>query len=538
MSLYKILLVDDEEEVRTGIMRKILWEELGFQVAGDAENGEDALEKIGLLEPDMVMTDIKMPYMDGLTLAQRIRQQRMDIEIVMFSGFDEFEYAKQAIRLNVMEYILKPVNVEELTAILKKLKLKLDKKMADKRDVDLLRLNYQRMMPVLKEHFFTDLIHGKMELGEIEEGLEAYAPELRGMNRWVAASVQIEIPRSTSREDLATLHREKELIPISVQQILSENLEHHYAYSFFRTSMGICIICGLGKEDMPSGLVEVLNAVCKECTRVLEVSVTIGVGEPCAELERIQSSYLESREAMGYRASIGGSIAICIGDVEMVQREYLQFDERSEGALLNALKFGTKEGILQTVESLIGKMEYSKAHLRERQVYIISIINTIMEFAQKYNLYTKAVFQNNNDYLEFLSEFNNMENAGNRLTEICLAINCGMNEERNDAEKNIIRDAKDYIIENFPKPELSVEMLCTHLHISQAYFSTVFKKETGQSYVNYLTELRLNKAIELLNKTEDKTYVIASKVGYTEPNYFSYVFKKKFGVSPSKYRGK
>ena len=118
MDLYRIILVDDEEEVRKSIIRKIDWQSVGFTVVGDAENGEDALEKIENLEPDVVLTDIRMPYMDGLTLAEKIRQKYPSMKIVIFSGYDDFEYAKRAIKLNVTEYILKPVNVEELTAIL------------------------------------------------------------------------------------------------------------------------------------------------------------------------------------------------------------------------------------------------------------------------------------------------------------------------------------------------------------------------------------------------------------------------------------
>lgn len=139
MELYRIILVDDEEEVRKSIIRKIDWEAVGFSVVGDAENGEDALEKIEALEPDVVLTDIRMPYMDGLTLAERIRQKYPSMKIVIFSGFDDFEYAKKAIKLNVTEYILKPVNVEELTAILKRIRGNLDEEIELKRNVDRLR---------------------------------------------------------------------------------------------------------------------------------------------------------------------------------------------------------------------------------------------------------------------------------------------------------------------------------------------------------------------------------------------------------------
>ncbi len=126
MGLYRIMLVDDEEEVRKAMIRNMNWERLGFTVAGDAENGEDALEKLEQLEPDVVMTDIRMPYMDGLTLIARIRERYPFIKILIFSGYDDFEYAKQAIKFNVTEYILKPVNGEELAEILKRVRLNLD----------------------------------------------------------------------------------------------------------------------------------------------------------------------------------------------------------------------------------------------------------------------------------------------------------------------------------------------------------------------------------------------------------------------------
>ena len=168
MNPYKIMLVDDEEEVRTSIIRKIDWQDAGFEVIGDAENGKEALEKIEQNEPDVVLTDIRMPYMDGLEMAENIRQRYPSIKIVIFSGFDEFEYAKKAIKLNVIEYILKPVNVEELTAILKKIK-----------KISMRRSSRSGMLPCFGKvisrvfrrsgTFLNDLIHGGMEEAQIEE---------------------------------------------------------------------------------------------------------------------------------------------------------------------------------------------------------------------------------------------------------------------------------------------------------------------------------------------------------------------------------
>ena len=152
---YKILLVDDEAEVRTSIIRKIDWSAVGFQVVGDAENGVDALEKIEQLEPDVVLTDIRMPYMDGLEMAERLREIHPSIKVVLFSGFDDFEYAQKAIKLNIIEYILKPVNAEEMMEILLRIKGTLDEEIQRLRDLTNLQESFRKNLPILREKFLT-----------------------------------------------------------------------------------------------------------------------------------------------------------------------------------------------------------------------------------------------------------------------------------------------------------------------------------------------------------------------------------------------
>lgn len=539
MDYYKILIVDDEEEVRTSIIRKIPWEELGYQVAGDAENGEDALEKARILEPDLILTDIKMPYMDGLTLAERIKEERSSTQIVLFSGFDEFEYAKQAIRLHVMEYILKPVNVEELTEILRKLKVKMDENIAEKRDVEALRRDYQAMLPVVKEHFLADLVHGKLDTDAIWDGFARFGlcdRETAAGWKWLAASVLIEMPKADGGIQELSLHAEKELIPFSVQKLLEEKLTDRIAHLDFMSTYGPCLICAMKNEREFTTLIGLFDQVCRDCRKILELNVTIGVGEPYGQPEALCESCQESKDALGYRATIGSGTVIYINDVEAVHDTYLEFDAQSEGALIGAIKFGGRSDIVREVEKLIAKMEQAKVHTSQHQIYLISIINCLMQLIQKYELDIYTVWGKDTDYLDVISHLITAESMQNFLINTCVAISENIHVERDNSVKNTIREAESYIMDHYANPDLSVEMICEHLHISPAYFSTIFKREVGRNYVNYITEIRLDKAVELLNKTDDKTYVIAAKVGYQEPNYFSYVFKKQFGMSPSKYR--
>ena len=545
MDLYRIILVDDEEEVRKSIIRKIDWTAVGFAVVGDAENGEDALEKIENLEPDVVLTDIRMPYMDGLTLAERIRQKYPSMKIVIFSGYDDFEYAKQAIKLNVTEYILKPVNVEELTAILKRIKTNLDEEIEQKRNVNLLRENYKRSLPILREQFLKDLISRPMDGETVQTLLREYDIPLAGAKKWIAIAVELELEQELTQEEAPLpLHEEKNLIPISVMQILSENLKPSYRFSLLSFSGSadakIAGIAAIDENNSQTEPINILGDICKEIRKTLKVPVTIGIGHSAQKLENISRSFQSALDALGYRSVVGTGSTIYINDVEPGIGGKLQFGSEEESALIQAIKFGPEEKIRETVRGIVDRMNEARVHARQQQAYILSVANCMIQLIQQYDLNMEEIFAEDPlgpDPFTVIQSMLNRENFSRWLYQTALKINSALSRERDYAARQVIEKAKQYIMDNYQDPGLSVEQICRYLHMSPAYFSTMFKKATGQTYIAYLTEVRLNKAVELLNMTDEKTYVIASQVGYQEQNYFSYVFKKRFGVSPTKFRG-
>lgn len=533
MSLYRIMLVDDEEEVRKGIIRKIDWEHLGFEVVGDAENGEDALEKIEQLEPDVVMTDIRMPYMDGLMLTARIRQKYPSVKVLIFSGYDDFEYAQQAIKLNVTEYILKPVNVEELSEILDRVRENLNEEIEQRRNVNLLRDSYRSSLPILRELFLNDMVRGTADAGQMEPKLKEYGIDILGARKLLVAVIDMEQEEQTA-ERILTLHQE--LIPISVKQLVEDNLKEYCRFSIFNSTAGLTLVLAVDDHNTQTGLIDLLSDICKESKRILEVSITIGVGQSCTDLEQIGKSYQSAVDALGYRAIVGGGKPIYINDVEPVSRGRLQMTSQEESELIAAVKFGPKEKIETVISRLMNRMEDAKVHLRQHQLYMMSIVNCMTRLMQQYDLNPGEMFNTQEQYKDILTAIQRRDEFENWMTAVACRMNQVLNQERDNTTKKVIVEAKQYIQDHYQNPELSVEMICRELHMSPAYFSTMFKKETGQTYIGYLTEIRLGKAVELLNETDDKTYVIAEKVGYQEQNYFSYVFKKRFGVSPTKYR--
>lgn len=535
MTYYRIMLVDDEEEVRSSIIRKMNWEQLGFQMVGDAENGEDALEKIEQLEPDVVMTDIRMPYMDGLTLTERIHQKYPSMKVLIFSGFDDFEYAKQAIKLNVTEYILKPVNVEELSEILERVRANLDDEIEQRRNVNLLRESYRKSLPIIREVYLNDLVSGEIDETVMESRLQEYEVDILNAQKWLVAVIDVERPELENTGNLS-LHRERELIPISVRQIVESQLQDYCRGAVFNAHSQITLIAAIDEGKTQTGLIDLLGDICRECKKVLEVTITIGVGYSCNQLNQAGKAYQSAMDALGYKEIVGTGKTIYINDVEPVSRGKLLLDSKEEAGLVAAIKFGPPEKIEDAVYAIVGKMGDAKVHMRQYQVYLLSVMNCMTRLAQQYDLGLDELFDQEQNYTLWIDSMQKPEDLAAWMIRIGCRMNEAMNEDRDNTAKRVIYEAKKYIEEHYQDSTLSVEMICRHLHMSPAYFSTIFKKETGQAYIAYLTELRLQKAVELLTETDDKTYVIAAKVGYQEQNYFSYVFKKRFGVSPTKFR--
>ena len=526
---YKILLVDDEAEVRTSIIRKIDWSAVDFQVVGDAENGVDALEKIEQLEPDVVLTDIRMPYMDGLEMAERLREIHPSIKVVLFSGFDDFEYAQKAIKLNIIEYILKPVNAEEMMEILLRIKGTLDEEIQRLRDLTNLQESFRKNLPILREKFLSNLVKGNVGKEDIPVLMEEYGLSLLEGNRWVAAKVM-------AQEMDNAAWNSWNLLAVSVQRLLEDRFQDFGNYSCFQRPSGICVIAAMEDEKELMQLTTFFRELCKEVKKILNCTLIVGIGRVVESIENISHSYAEAREAVAYSRTAGE--VVFISDVEPQKDTLLHLDEKDEKELSYVLKFGDEEMIQSCVESISGRMRQTKTMQSGFQAYIIDILSVILRVVQKNGLEENIVFGKYADYNGVLTGIRDSADMQDWLCEVCFAISGKLYRERVGTTQTLIEKAKKYIGENYANSALSLEMVCGYLHISTAYFSTIFKKEVGESYISYLTAIRMEKAAELLKETDERTYQIAAKVGYDEPNYFGYVFKKKFGVSPNKFRGK
>ncbi|MEG1004540.1 response regulator [Clostridium sp.] len=531
MDLYKVLIVDDEEEIRQGIIRKIDWEKYGFKIVGDAENGKDALEKLEKLQPDIVMTDIKMPFMNGLELGEKIKEIMPWTKIIIFSGSDELEYAHRAIKINAYEYVLKPINSIELIEVIKKLKIKMDEELDEKKNVEKLYKYYKRSLPVLKEKFLVGTIEGRIK--EELWGEEGKRVGVEFTEEFYAVGV---IHTDNLEDEKEIEIAEEDLIDISIKQIIDEVMGEYCNYVSFIYSRTIVVISNFNNKENIFNFIKGLNEVCKISERITEKSVSAGVGQIATDYSQIRLSYKMARNAMHYRMVLGTGRAIYIDDVEPDNSVQLQFDENDERELLNAIKIKSNEEIKKSISKFFIKAEKLLLPYNQYKIYLIQITTSLLKLVQAYNLNIEEAFGKEFNCYSHIDNFNSMDRAQEWFIEKGIKINCLIKRERLDTSKLLVEKAKEYVDSNYSDSEISVEKLCGHLHVSPTYFSTIFKRETGENFINYLTTVRLDAAVNLLNTTDYKSYIIAQNVGYPEPNYFSYVFKKRFGVSPSKYR--
>ncbi len=536
MSLYKILLVDDEEEIRKGIINKIKWEELGFCVVGEAENGMEALDIIDKTMPDIVFTDIKMPFMDGIKLAENIKYRFPTTKVIILSGFDDFEYAQVAIKLGVMRYILKPINSIEMKEILKELKALLDQEILAMSNIENLKANYEKSLPLLKERFLNHWISEYIAEEVIDESIKSFNLKLNAGHLIVAV---IRPDDFIKEVDDSTFAKNKSLLKIAIFNICEEIAENKSLGSAFMKLNEIVLVMPLDEgesaktsEQLFLGLDQIRITVQK----YLNTTVTIGVGTVCTSKPLLYKSFEDALAALDYTVIVGSNKIIYIEDIEPAHYVDISFNESDERTLLGAIRVGDPRQIEEIIDTLVGKIEGVTLALKDYQLYILDIISGILKLKRTMALDLSSLFNKEDNFLTLINNFKTKEEIKEWLHHLCLMISKEISIKRNTNKNELIERAKDYIKQNYSDEELSAEKLCNYLHISTNYFSALFKKETKLTFTSYLTLIRIDKAKELLRTTELKAFDIGNKVGYSEGHYFSYVFKKTTGISPTEYR--
>lgn len=537
--MFKVVIIDDEVLARVGIKSMINWEEVGCEVTGDADNGESGLELIKKVKPDIVITDIKMPVMNGLELIEKVKAEFKDIKFIVLSGYEEFNLVKQAMKLGAEEYLIKlDLDPQVLMTTVKTVSQKISEEMLDKNEQNKLQAHLNRNKQVLIEEFFKKLI-GKLIISKTDlyDSLKYLGIEMNE-ERLCAAVITAKNNKNGERyvkkEDI-------ELFDFYVINITEEISNDYFKSYVVRTEPGyFSIIFSVDGytdrkqykekiEKMSSRLIEMLY-------KYVGIEISIGISNLHKGYFELGKANDEGVEASEHNFFVGLGKVIFYSDISFKNETQTNINiQNYRNEMLKALDL-KDIGMIETVfDNITGVFKNGKVNKGQAYDLCYQIVYAISETVKSKNDFLNGAIENDKSLYENVSKNSTLPEMIDLMGNLKDAI-CTFLSSREDIDNNVrlVNAAKKYINENYAK-DLTLNDVAAALNISHCYFSTLFKNIAGVNFVDYMTGVKMNHAQKLLSEGDYKIYEIAKMLGYENAYYFSRVFKKVVGMTPSEF---
>ena len=528
--MYKLLIVEDEYIIRKGLRKTIPWQKIGYEVVGEAEDGQKAFEKISEVQPDVVLTDIRMPNLDGIELLREIKAKHPAIKVVLLSGYEDFKYAKSGISLGAEDYILKLMLDSDLQPALIKVKEKLDKEREKEASI---RKVYDERENLHCNILFNGIINDTIREKELLESCTSTGVDFINGHFCVAFFYVDFLNKDLDNEDFK--------IVLDYQDIfnLSEIFELLQNDSFLLRRGKDVVVVHYGKDDISQRVGETWQRIVHRIRSKINdknLFIHIGIGDEVIGWQGIGKSHAQARKSVLINATKENSINVTsIHDVSKQSQE--QAISAGDGTeLLRLLVSGDKQAVYNKLDAMM-KSTNLKANKESFRYFILEFIAIGIFKLREMGL------SEINQAISIIDISNKMQNAISLrdMREIFLiwlneAISIISEIKKRPVEQSV-QKAIEYL-ENHFNERLTLENVSNHVYLSPTYFSTVFKKHTGQSFKNYLAELRMEKAREFL-KNGYMVNETAMLIGYSDVKHFGKMFKKhNDGLNPSEYRSR
>lgn len=509
--MYNVLLADDEKLDLEGMRTFIPWKDLNMEVVAGVMNGFEAIKVLDTKKIDILVTDVRMPNMTGLELARRALEISEDIKIIFVSGYQDFSYVKQALSLNAVEYVLKPMDDQELIDILIKVRKDLDQKRVREN-------TYWQMVPIVKNELLLQLLEGPIN----EKTIVTLNVEY-GMNRcgWPGYAAVLEIDDlSWKQEDKGRIEQEE------MQQVIS-----------ICQKLGIRHICKLSKARL-AVLIEysgdTLQQIMDQVNKENHFSITAGVGELCYSISELSSSYRQAVEALDLKMFYGKGKIIGHGEVRMAEKEDMKYLDDKLESLLQAMSKYELVRVHDELDDLfkIAKSLKSKFTLLNYALYIVMKLDN---YLQRTNENVFHLLGMELDHYEIMMQFETISDIHIWLRRRVYEISETLQANKNKKNWKFIQQMIEYMKARTHET-ITLRDLAEQFSLSPNYLGVIFKEETGKNFSEYFIQLRMEKSCELLKATNLKIYEIADQVGYNHLPYFSRQFKETYSMTPLEYR--
>ncbi|MDR6882519.1 response regulator [Bacillus sp. 3255] len=527
----KVMLVDDEILIRETIRECIHWEQEGFIYCGDAPDGEMALTLIEQLRPDIIITDIMMPFMNGLELSAIVRERYPEVIIIILTGHEDFGYARTALRMGVHDYCLKPIRALDLVQLLRNASELIDKEREIKASIDKLRQSELEKIEVSREKLLNDLCSGFVTTIEAIQLGATLSLDLQARYYVVVIS------------DVRTVE-DKPILDAGVASQIEDNLigqfqkalDRKELLQFKRSRTEICwLIKGETLEQIQFELEifkEILN-MNNERIPSASVSIAVGIGSVQERLMNIHLSFLEAVEDMHWRRLSSQNRVTLWESISGSMEQYVFLDR---AWFVNFLKIGSPSQLssfLEEYASALAGIDWTSSPIG---YYILNDL-TLEVFRSAKDMYRHwdAPEDTLQQLQQILKTVRSTEDAIHYLTSLTNQF-WSWRSQTNDRYGDMLRSVKEYIHANYNNDTFSLQDAAEHVKVSSSHLSKVFSQETGRTFIEYLTHYRIRKAMELFKTTSYKSFEIAFLVGYNDSHYFSTLFKRITGMTTKEFK--
>ena len=518
---YKVFFVEDEDVTREGIRDTVDWRANGFEFCGEASDGETALPMLQALNPDVLITDIKMPFVDGLQLSRFVRERMPWVKIVILSGHDEFAYAQRAIELGVAEYLLKPITVRMVHQVLQKIGTQLDEERRAQGQLRELQAQMEDSVAVLRERLLLRLLVGAISAAEAIEKSVPLKLDLVARSYSVAV-LKLDPGDPTDALDFAEHHR--------VQQWVIELVEHDPDAFLIQKDWDELVL--VLKGNAPDLVDEARDVLLQNVERRLATAgyrLIVGIGPTRSRLAELCESFVEALIALQKQAA-----GLPQRAVSVPKHELLRINQE-------AIETYLRSGDADQVESFFDKhlRPHSEAALRSpllKNYICVGLIAAAARVIQEWGGDPTEVVPELDALEATLTAITSMAELRRTSLQILNRVLAFRDAQNRHPHVRLIQQARTHIDQNYADPDLSLHTIATLVGLSPSHFSVVFGQVMNQTFRDYLTDVRIQRAKELLRTTTLTINDIAYRVGYSAPHYFSHVFRKVTGATPTEFR--
>lgn len=532
--MYKLLIIDDDEMIREGIKNAIDWNKQGIGNVRTAKNGEDGMQIFREDNSDIILTDIRMPIMDGIDLLKKIKSINKDAIVIILSGYDDFNYAQTAIKEGAFDYLLKTADEQDLLKAIKKAINRIERLKNETETYNKLREQLNMSLPLLKYRYLNELIFGCVDINHLVKRMDFVDLHIKSDCFMLAVlemdDFDLKLEAITEEERLLYKFRVVDIMKKCTQDtgICFETKNEEFVYLYMCND-------DLSVKENKNILYDNCEEICQSLNKVMDFKFSIGLSNIGYGLMSVKNCYSEAKKALEHRLFLADSI-IDIQDISPYTADSFRLDFETENRLMSSLRIGDKKEAIYVVEDVFRRMKKNRnlriGNFHKVCIELLSIASCIL---CEFDAGMECVFGKNFLYFEEIRRFKSPDDTLKWMVDkFGILLDFILNTKILKA-KQIVEKVKKYIDEHYNE-NLTLNALAEMVYMSPNYFSYLFSNTMGQSFMEYIMAKRIEKAKQLLGNKDSLVFEVGEKVGYDNPNYFSRIFKKYTGMSPSQYK--